>query len=487
MAPEVESSRRDFPSTKPHASNVSNKPPVRYTLIVRLPFARGDFVDPQPVNWDAAKDRKLWKLISRTGTKLSNRGPTSSASASEGGAGSANEVDWEARAAEFGVDTRFLLQQAAWLYERHLEHVKKQVVRLRAGSTAGTPVPGQTSMLGKKSALQPGSRAPSAMSGRSRDSPLPKVDNSIANTASRPSALSRTPSTNTITQSRLLPTQGNPSSPRIRSARPSSIRRQTGTLANVKPPGEGLDSPGVESDSSSSSSSDENVGQMSRSVAAFRRPPRFGAKRHAALLGHDGDDENETDEDEDDEPTFLSYAQVDGTSKKPSDPDMGDTLKDGLAKRGFANRHGTTAENSESNTATIPTTTTGLKQPKPTRPVAGEPIPSQEQQQPQTIRSPGVPTESSVSSASSAATPARRTSQIPSPRHRADLARLSSPRRHTGETSDGTPSMGSSFSDLDDASLTQSALEEALASNFRNGGASRLSNISHAFRSRYMQ
>jgi hypothetical protein len=73
--------------------------------------------------------------------------------------------------------------------------------------------------------------------------------------------------------------------------------------------------------------------------------------------------------------------------------------------------------------------------------------------------------------------------------------------------------MGSSFSDLDgtlifsfffppfpvfiprltvdflfpDTSITQSALEEALASNLRHGGTSRLSNLSHAFRSRYMQ
>jgi hypothetical protein len=72
--------------------------------------------------------------------------------------------------------------------------------------------------------------------------------------------------------------------------------------------------------------------------------------------------------------------------------------------------------------------------------------------------------------------------------------------------------MGSSFSDLDgrslreilyhfssyegrngansdviDASVTQSALEEALASNMRAGGmASRMSSISQALRSRYL-
>ncbi|KAG4033287.1 hypothetical protein MFRU_005g02990 [Monilinia fructicola] len=67
-----------------------------------------------------------------------------------------------------------------------------------------------------------------------------------------------------------------------------------------------------------------------------------------------------------------------------------------------------------------------------------------------------------------------------------------SPRRTMelqSERSDGgTPSMGSSYSDLDvDASVTQSALEEALASNMQAGGmASRMSTISQALRSRYL-
>ena len=51
--------------------------------------------------------------------------------------------------------------------------------------------------------------------------------------------------------------------------------------------------------------------------------------------------------------------------------------------------------------------------------------------------------------------------------------------------------MGSSFSDLDDASVTQSALEEALAREIAQGGgsigvASRMSTISQALRSRYL-
>ena len=47
--------------------------------------------------------------------------------------------------------------------------------------------------------------------------------------------------------------------------------------------------------------------------------------------------------------------------------------------------------------------------------------------------------------------------------------------------------MGSSFSDLDDASVTQSALEEALMSNLGSTTtvASRVSGIGQALRSRY--
>lgn len=45
-------------------------------------------------------------------------------------------------------------------------------------------------------------------------------------------------------------------------------------------------------------------------------------------------------------------------------------------------------------------------------------------------------------------------------------------RRIAREGSEGTPSMGSSFSDLDDASVTQSALEEALAREIKEGRGS---------------
>jgi hypothetical protein len=56
--------------------------PVQFTTLIRLPFARGNFEDPPQVRsadlhtviwlihvqaqWDADKDRQLWKVISKS-------------------------------------------------------------------------------------------------------------------------------------------------------------------------------------------------------------------------------------------------------------------------------------------------------------------------------------------------------------------------------------------------------------------------------------
>jgi len=56
-----------------------------------------------------------------------------------------------------------------------------------------------------------------------------------------------------------------------------------------------------------------------------------------------------------------------------------------------------------------------------------------------------------------------------SPKHRAQLANANISPRYRRDGSEGSPSMGSSFSDLDDASVTQSALEDALLSNLQHG------------------
>ena len=59
---------------------------VHFTVLVRLPFARGDFVDPHPVGcerircsfgmltgcqseWTSEKDRELWEILSRSSAK----------------------------------------------------------------------------------------------------------------------------------------------------------------------------------------------------------------------------------------------------------------------------------------------------------------------------------------------------------------------------------------------------------------------------------
>jgi hypothetical protein len=122
-----------------------DSPPIQYTVIIRLPFPRGDFVDPPQVDWDASKDKKLWKLIARNPKSAGIAGSSSS---------SGTEIDWPARAAEFGVDTPFLLQQAAWLYERHFKAVKEQMTRIRASSNTASPVPGAGgSLFGKKPSI----------------------------------------------------------------------------------------------------------------------------------------------------------------------------------------------------------------------------------------------------------------------------------------------------------------------------------------------
>lgn len=45
-------------------SHMAQEP--QFTVFIRLPFPRGDFVDPPPVKWDSSKDQTLWDILSRT-------------------------------------------------------------------------------------------------------------------------------------------------------------------------------------------------------------------------------------------------------------------------------------------------------------------------------------------------------------------------------------------------------------------------------------
>ena len=168
------------------------------------------------------------------------------------------------------------------------------------------------------------------------------------------------------------------------------------------------------SSSSESESEDEDVD--SRRNPRFKRFGKFSMHRP----GLRGDDDDDEDDEEDDSPAFLPLSRENESHARDNGQDLNATLRLDPESPGQRRRP----------------------------------------DHPQTPRNP-VTTESSASSASSGVPVNlphtgnnRRTSQMTgplSPRRTAELAR-SSPRRSVGsgrEASDGTPSMGSSFSDLD--------------------------------------
>ncbi|PQE10666.1 multidomain presynaptic cytomatrix related protein [Rutstroemia sp. NJR-2017a BBW] len=381
-----------------------------YTVFIRLPFPRGDFVDPPSVEWDASKDKALWKILSKASKN--------------------SDIDYtEDRATKFEVTLSFLLQQAAWLYERQLSQVRAQMrkVGVSKGSLAPSPIPGSTSETVAGEAMKrtgsggAGPRIPSALSTR-RDSPSLKNDGSVPNTPARAMAppFSRT-SSGTV-QSRILA----PASPRPTHA--TVHQRSLSPKPRFRPVSIGIEQP-PHSDSDSSSSAPVQSRLLRRRFPSAKK-----------------DKENESNENEpssdSDELAFLP------TSHDPSATLRGDprhiSRRNPIHSKKPLTRESQTSDSSTSSSAQV------IRKPEIT-PLHHRNIGQR--------RPPTGPL---------------------SPRRTAELQ---------SERSDGgTPSMGSSFSDLDDASVTQSALEEALASNMQAGGgmASRMSTISQALRSRYL-
>ena len=197
-------------------------------------------------------------------------------------------------------------------------------------------------------------------------------------------------------------------------------------------------------DSSSSSSSDSEPSQsMTRSRAFARRPRRPPSKAPLGPL---------SDADEDEDGPFLPFSDArPSSSSAPQDPSA--TVKI------------TPTAQSSNQTGRTPS-----KLAEPTSHAAA-------------IHSSSSSAQSQPQRPQQAATPV-------SPRRATELGRALSPRhRRLKEGSDGTPSMGSSFSDLDDSSVTRSAMEEAYANELAHGGtgmASRMSTISQALRSKYL-
>ena len=254
--------------------------------------------------------------------------------------------------------------------------------------------------------------------------------------------MSRTASTHTVTQI--------PASPRTPTERHYSFaqrarsREASGRSAEASPKQqqrpftrEASPSAIISDSSSSSSSSDDNPHPMSRS-RAFARRPRYPSSKAPLNPLSDADEEDE------DSPPFLPFSDARPITP-PGRTDPSSTVKIS-PKRLLSHR----------------TSPVSLNKPKTL-------------DAPQTAHS------------SSSSVQSQPQSQNRPPQHSPLSALSPRQRRVAKEGSEGTTSMGSSFSDLDDASVTQSALEEHLANEMTHGSvASRMSTISQALRSRYL-
>ncbi|KAI9781196.1 MAG: hypothetical protein M1816_002456 [Peltula sp. TS41687] len=439
-------------------SALSALPETHFTVFIRLPFPRADFEDPPPVEWNAAKERALWRVLSQ--------------------ASGGSDINWDELAGRFQAPLPFLLQQAAWLYERQLSQVRAQMRRVgkSGASNTASPAPGSASGSGTPGGQQikgggstgMGARVPSSLSLRSKDSPIIKGESSRPSTPTKPTApmMSRASSGQTV--------QGGPAvspSPRQTSGlarrpsyqRPSKIETIMQDPSDESHPVLGRSISPVdrgESLDNESSSQSESESQTAQSQAFQRPPPHLSSKSRA------GPYRGQEDDDEDDSPAFLPVEELPAVTRteKGKSPRVDAKSQEPSSRRPTPNEHErqriqpqvtrhSSASSTSSHPASLPPTETGLG--------------------PSHQRRPRGPL---------------------SPRRTAELATLAgrSPRRHgpSKPGSDGTPSMGSSFSDLDaDTSVTQSALEEALLSNMQGGAggvASRMSSISQALRSRYL-
>ncbi|KAJ5565843.1 hypothetical protein N7535_007481 [Penicillium sp. DV-2018c] len=397
---------------------------TNFTVFIRLPFPRGPFVDPPPMVWNASKDQALWDILSRP---------------------SKGDID---------CMIPFLLQQAAWLYDRQLSQVRAQMRKVgTTQSHTPSPLPGSVS---GSAALggQPQRETPDTFLSRKIPPSEPLVGlylTLIPAPEIRGASLTSTTTTNQARGNRDSTRTATPTvtdrEPRWDSfgGRPSATTREQPPVTSL-PRSPTLDGE-ISSSLSEESESDNEV--PGRHAPLFKRFGKFSIQRSGLR-----DDED----DEDDTPAFLPLPREhDHAYQERPAQELSATLR--LDAELAAGRRRPD------------------QRPGPRMPVTSE--------------SSG----SSMTSSGPVSLPSsnRRVSQAPpmvmSPQRALGARQTSRKSTASGrEASDGTPSMGSSFSDLDDASVTQSALEEALLSNMQHGGmASRMSTISQALRSRYLQ
>ncbi|KAK5102231.1 hypothetical protein LTR70_004534 [Exophiala xenobiotica] len=429
-----------------------------FTIFIRLPFARGEFIDPPPVAWSAAKERELWEVLSK-----SSKG---------------HEIDWRDLSARFKVTQAFLLQQAAWLYERQLSQVRAQMRRMgNRSSTTSSPLPlsNAASVVGAqpmKRTESGGSRVPSRLSAQvpvaATDAPGTPNKGRSSFPARASSQAGTGPAKNESASSRPLSRKTSKDSEiasRTHSRR-GSVQHQL------------TRSPKQEVVHEIDSSSEE---EMTQSRMLHRRPNPAASRRmvpnrksqHARRPSAPQLDE----EDEEDSPAFLPFsnnssetatvtatARVDAAAAR--DPSA--TIRIGL---GQAPRPSTHRRSTSERITPQQTKSTNNGHLTSSNSSASEVPPDPASARPRT----GDTTNTNNTIASQ---PGIGRGHLPnplSPRQQAALAAAAglSPRLRRqpgtgGHGSDTSPSMGSSFSDLDDASVTQSALEEALLSGMGN-------------------
>ena len=233
--------------------------------------------------------------------------------------------------------------------------------------------------------------------------------------------ISRTPSTATVTQSHTFATGPRPPS-QAYSTTAQNSKRQVDITTYV-------DESAVSNDGTSESETESQTSyrQLPRRSVSTKKPP-------LGTLSSDGDADDDDDEDGE---GFLPFA---------ARPDDDDEDNEPTA---------TLVSPSHQRTSTAAHTRSGHYNTEPQDSSAS----------------------STTSSQPRAATnPARNHTNVSSPdtlspQQRAQLSRLSPRYRNVVSGSEGSPSMGSSFSDLDDLSVTQSAMQDALVSRMQHGGS----------------
>lgn len=296
--------------------------------------------------------------------------------------------------------------------------------------------------------------------------------------SSRPTPISRTPSSATVTQSKISCSTTKQPPLRERALRGSSGSARRPSRLSPSAPASPRDvyyEDAIEHEGPSESESEEEPSAMTRSQA-FRRPlVAKKAKPSLAPLASEGDEDADEDDDESSPGGYLPFAAA---SKPGQKEDVTATLRETPKKVARQPEPASAASRSvrpkgptREATATTESSTSSVS----SAALVMHRHSSTDSEHPRRS-SADIPSSSSASHhrRASVGSAAQRPPGPLSPRHRAQLVSLS-PRSNRREGSEGAPSMGSSFSDLDDASVTQSALEEALMSNMRAQGGSTMS------------